>query len=579
MDSVCKKIVKECITYYIDVTGNSSEKFFQDVVRYGNGRNLENLEYSSWLAVKIFKLFQQRGIILADCLEFRNLTTQLKADKRGMNVLPVWKKVIGKYIASTDISRYELLELSDKNSELLYANTDKSIIYCEDFDDEQNFFNLFDFDINNKFFYNKLPKQLQRVIDYKLPLFINMNPFLEHRRNLQSLYEQMTLQGLNGSKLLNSYYGCLFRIIMFCKEYDLNEVRVGFFTPLDMYYEKPEYAEFYSLFKENFRFNTGICFNPKSVGSKVKADFIGYTIWDLKSDDTNRSVVLRECVQHTDDTIIEGSSRLLRGKKDSLYSWETANIMHNGISTLIPKYSSIQTPSGETVERYSNVLCYQANAKNLLRSLKRVGVYSVPVGECTEITLENFYKAIASYTVRSCLGKDVNNPIFLSNPDTGVEGYEFWLADAVIYFLFSSTNMTKSYREKDLVLSNRLFPLKIKDVEKFIKDENILNDISVHGADNLMITQIIDSIYLKLSKEAIDLYSFCKQKIIDSLVGKVREDFGYKDSLVAWDASFYQIRQIEHLFTPKEVEMYTYLLSKLEDKLSEGAYKFGFVSD
>ena len=139
--------------------------------------------------------------------------------------------------------------------------------------------------------------------------------------------------------------------------------------------------------------------------------------------------------------------------------------------------------------------------------------------------------------------------------------------------------MTKSYREKDLVLSNRLFPLKIKDVEKFIKDENILNDISVHGADNLMITQIIDSIYLKLSKEAIDLYSFCKQKIIDSLVGKVREDFGYKDSLVAWDASFYQIRQIEHLFTPKEVEMYTYLLSKLEDKLSEGAYKFGFVSD
>lgn len=579
MDSVCKKIVKECITYYIDVTGNSSEKFFQDVVRYGNGRNLEKLEYSSWLAVKIFKLFQQRGIILADCLEFRNLTTQLKADKRGMNVLPVWKKVIGKYIASTDISRYELLELSDKNSELLYANTDKNIIYCEDFDDEQNFFNLFDFDINNKFLYNKLPKQLQRVIDYKLPLFINMNPFLEQRKNLLPLYEQMTLQGLNGNKLLNSYYGCLFRIIMFCKEYGLNEVRIGFFTPLDMYYEKPEYAEFYSLFKENFRFNTGICFNPKSVGSKVKADFIGYTIWDLKSDETNRSVVLRECVQHTDDTIIEGSSRLLRGKKDSLYSWETANIMHNGISTLIPKYSSIQTPSGETVERYSNVLCYQANAKNLLRSLKRVGVYSVPVGECTEVTVESFYKAIASYTVRSCLGKDVNNPIFLSNPDTGVDGYDSWLADAVIYFLFSSTNMTKSYREKDLVLSNRLFPLKIKDVEKFIKDENILNDISVHGADNLMITQIIDSIYLKLSKEAIDLYSFCKQKIIDSLVGKVREDFGYKDSLVAWDASFYQIRQIEHLFTPKEVEMYTYLLSKLEDKLSEGAYKFGFVSD
>ena len=574
-----RKLVKECLTYYIDVTGNSSEKFIQDVVKNGSTREFDKLNDNTWLAVKIFKLFQQKDITLADCLEFRNLTTQLKSDKRGMNVLSIWKKIIGKYIDSTDISRYELFELSDKNSELLYTKTNKDVLFCEDFNDEQNFFNLFDFDINNRFLYNKLPRQLQKVIDYKLPLFINMNPFLEKNRNLSPLYEQMNLQGFSGNKLLNNYYGCLFRVIMFCKEYNLTEVRIGFFTPLDMFYEKPEYSDFYSLFKENFKFNTGICFNPKSVGSKLKADLIGYTIWDLKSDNTNRAVVLKECVQHTDDTIIEGSSRLLRGKKDSLYSWETANIMHNGISTVIPKYSSIQTPSGETTERFSNVLCYQANAKNLLRSLKRVGVYSVPVGECTEVTVESFYKSVASYCIRSILGKDIDAPIFLSNPDTEVEGYSSWLADAVIYFLFSSTNMTKSYREKDLVLSNRLFPLKIKDVQKFIKDENILNDMNVHGADNLMITQIIDSIYLKLSKESIDLYSFCKQKIIDSLIGKVREDFGYKDSLVAWDASFYQIRQIDHLFTTKEAEMYTYLLSKLEGKLSDGIYKFGFVSD
>ena len=101
LNNVSRKLVKECLTYYIDVTGNSSEKFIQDVVKNGSSRDLEKLSYSSWLAVKIFKLFQQKDITLADCLEFRNLTTQLKSDKRGMNVLPIWKKVIGKYIAST----------------------------------------------------------------------------------------------------------------------------------------------------------------------------------------------------------------------------------------------------------------------------------------------------------------------------------------------------------------------------------------------------------------------------------------------------------------------------------------------
>lgn len=574
-----KKMVKDAISYYIDTTGFSSEKFIQDVVQNNSCRDFETLNYNAWLAVKSFKLFQQHDITLADCLEFRNLATQMKLEKKGMNVTSLWKKSIGSFIGDTDISRYELIELSDKNSELNYLDLGKEVFYCEDFNEHENFFNTFDFDNDNRFLFNKLPKQIQKAIEFKLPIFINLNPYLEHSRNFDTIYEQMRLYGFSGKKLLNPLYASIFRVLRFCEEYGLSEVRFGFFSPLDMFYEKEEYLNFYGLFKEKFKFNSGICFNPKSVGVKDKSEFIGYTVWDLRTDKINKAVVLREYIQHTDDTILQGSSRLVRGKKDSLYNWEVNSISFSGISSLIPSYLSIQTPSGETVERYSNVFGYQANAKNLLRSYKRVGIYSVPVGECTAITTESFFKSVASYTVRSCLGQDIKNPVYLSNPDVEIEGYQSWLADSVIYFLFSPNNMTKSYREKDLVLSNRLFPLKLNDIKKFVKDENILNDISTHGADNLMITQIIDSIFLNLSRPAIDFYSFCKQKIIDSLVGSVREDFGYKDSLVAWDASFYQIRQIDSVFTQKDVETYSYLLSKLQDSLNEGVYKYGFVSE
>lgn len=575
-----KKMVRDAIRYYIDTTGLTSDNFILDVSHNSTKRGYDSLDYHAWLAVKIFKLFQQNDITLADCLEFRNLATQLKLEKRGMNVTTLWKKLFGKCIALTDISRYELFELSDANSELNYVESDKEVIFCGN-DKEDNFFNLFDFDEHNKFFYDNLPKKLQQAIEYKLPIFINMNPYLEHKTCLDRLYDQMVANGYSNKLILNPFYGCIYKLLYLCSEYDLNEVRIGFFSPVDMFNEKEEYNQFYMKFKSKFKFNRGVCFSPKSVGVNSKEEFIAYSIWDLKRENSEKSdnaVVLNTCVQHTDDTILEGAGRLFRGQKESLYDWEVNSIKTSGISSIVPKYSSIQTPSGETIKRFSNVLGYQANTKNLLRSYKRVGVYSVPVGDCTEITIENFYKSVASYTVRSCVGQDIDIPKRLNAPDVMVDGYQKWLADAVIYFLFSPNNMTKSYREKDLVLSNRLFPLKLTDVKNIIRDKNILDDIESRGADNLIITQVIDSLFNDLTKPALELFSFCKQKIIESLTGKIRENYGYKDSLVAWDASFYQIRRIESVFTEEEEKMYSYLFSKLQERLNDGVYKYGFIS-
>ena len=402
-------------------------------------------------------------------------------------------------------------------------------------------------------------------------------------KNIESLMDDMRLFGLSTKHLLNIHYASLFRLIRFCEEYNLTNVRIGFFCPLDMYYEKEEYSSFYRLFKSKFRFNQGICFNPKSVGVRDKAELIGYMIWDKKNESDskplNKPVVLQEKIQHTDDTILSGSERLLRGTKESLYNWEVSSIICQGDYDTVPIYLNIQTKDNKSTNRHDNVICYQANTSHLLRSYKRIGVYSVPVGECTAVTVENFFKSVASYVVRSCLSKDIKTPVYLSNPDFEIEGYSEWLADAVVYFLFSATNMTKSYREKDLVLANRLFPLSFSEARKFVTDINIINDMNNISAENLNFTKIIDSVFKNLSKDAIDLHTFGKRKIIESLVGKVRENHGYKDSLVAWDASFYQIRQIDGLFTTKDEDLYSYLLSKLRTSLYEGVYKFGFVSE
>ena len=55
----------------------------------------------------------------------------------------------------------------------------------------------------------------------------------------------MKMFGFNKIKLHNIHFASLFRIIRLCQEYGLTDVRIGFYTPLDMYYEKEDYLSFY----------------------------------------------------------------------------------------------------------------------------------------------------------------------------------------------------------------------------------------------------------------------------------------------------------------------------------------------
>ena len=102
--------------------------------------------------------------------------------------------------------------------------------------------------------------------------------------------------------------------------------------------------------------------------------------------------------------------------------------------------------------------------------------------------------------------------------------------------------------------------------------------MNTHNVENLRFLHILESLLPSVSKEGMELYNFCINKIKESLKGKNRENVGYKDSLVAWDAGFYQIRGMSKLFTPTEEDKYNYLLSKLKDKLDDGIYKYGFIS-
>lgn len=592
LNTTQKKIIREVLRYFIDTTGLSSDHFILLVQR--NAMRLrEDSKYEEWLAVKSYNFLKEMGISLADCLDYRFLVTQLKKEKKGINITPIWKKEIAKEILKSDINGYSLLELSDKDSEFDYISKNISKIepgmplsnYSYNLINAENntsFFNTFDFDIENRSLYNLLPKEIQKVVDFNLPIFINFNPYLYKSGDLYNIVDSMKLHGFSNLSDI-PYFQILFKIIDFCKSYNLTNVRIGFYGFSGMFLEEEKYLDFFKYFKSYFQFKRGICFSPKSVGLKSNEEFITYSIWDFteqKLGKSDKRLVLNERVQLTPETIVKGVDRLFRGIRESLYAWCNKSIIEGNTYREIPLYLNYHIKSDEKIKQYSNELCYILNSKNVLRSLKKIGTYSVPFGEYNSVTLENWPKMIASFVVRCCLNDKLDSSsVYLSSPDMSIRGYKEWVADSLIFFLFSPFSMHKSYREKDLKMGNRVFPLSFSEVRKYVTDENIIMDMNSGTVENLDFVSILSDVLNDVSSDGMDLYRFCRQKIIKSLLGKTRENVGYNDSLVAWDASFYQIRSIPDLFDKKDEETYQYLYSKLKEKLSKDLYKYGFISD
>ena len=572
-------MVKEVLSYYVDTTGVSEDMFILSVQKSRN-KNPQDLNYKEWLALESFDLLKSQGITLADCLEFKTISKQLKKTKNGIYVSDLWKSEIAKEIESEITNGTILVEVSDFiNSEFDFLSSDIDYVKLENKGKKINLLNTFDFDIENRFLLNSLPAKLRNAILENKDIFININPYLEDDSDLNSLIEEMKMYGYNKKHLSSIVYKCLFRLIRLQDEYNLTHLKIGFYGPTSFFIDE-KYKDFYSYFRKHFDFNRGICFDPKAIGVKSKEEFLGYTIWETKRFIRGRSVVLTEKVQHTEDTILRREKRLMRGKGVSLYEWCNRGTKKSSDEDVeVPVLMNINTFSETKVKRNSSVLGYMLASQNMLRMLKKVGITNLPMGEYLEITEDNFWQCVASYAARTCLEEKVGlDAIMLVSPDMSIDGYTNWLADALILMLFNSSSMVISYRNQGLRVDNRLFPLSKNDIRKFIIDETILKDLEERESINDFILEKLKEVEQDLSVEAMELYIFGKNKLKESLKGLERAKVGYRNNLSAWDASLYQVRGMRTIFTSKEEENYLYLLNKLKDKLYDGIYTYGFIT-
>ena len=213
-----KRMVKEVLSYYVDTTGVSEDMFILYVQRCRN-KSPQDLNYKEWLALEGFSLLKSQGITLADCLEFKSLSKQLKKSKNGIYVSDLWKLEIAKEIEPELSDNVLLVEVSEfLNSEFNFLSKDRDYIKLEKRGKKVNLLNNFDFDNENKFLLDSLPAKVRNAIVENKEIFININPYLEDDAEITSLIEEMKMYGYNKKHLYPIFNRCLFRLIRLKEE-------------------------------------------------------------------------------------------------------------------------------------------------------------------------------------------------------------------------------------------------------------------------------------------------------------------------------------------------------------------------
>ncbi len=606
-----KRVLSDVIRYYVGTTGSVYEDLILSVQKT-RGKVSADLSDADWLAGKCFSLLAASGITLADCIEnkdvIRAAIMEDASRKDGEFYTPeVWcvegrnylQKALGDlwgkvYIWDASCGTGNLLKTANYPAEKVFMSTllaedipmvEKTLPGVHAF--QCDFVNDMDVDQYNKNFSKKLPKELIRVLENNEPILFYMNPpYKVMESSCSDVGAHMAALGMAKCGL-DIFHQFMYRICMLKRFYNLTNVHLGIFGPITMFHSKMT-EELYNEFKQEFVFEDGMCFTAGDFSSTSESVgwVVGYTVWRTNTGgEAAKSVLLDAKSADAEGNVTIIGKRLITNVAENLHNWVAPKDVLR--FELAPCVTSIFAFTGLVVKTASNALGSVMSSNYVIRATRRAAVTSVPNTSGVDITEENFWRCVSSFGARRAYAvkqNPYNNCQYYSSPDTSIEGYDKWLVDALVLFLFDYSAQIASYRGVDVAgkswdISNRLFPISGDIARSVISDVVLLEDFDNFQPQNQFLVGVLGQVQNSFSPEARELYEFALEVILTSLQGSVRKDLGYAQHTNAWDAGLAQVRLLTGFFTPQHEEKYLYLVSRLKDKLLEGVYKYGFMMD
>ena len=607
-----KRVLKEIIRYFVATTELQYNDFILNIDK-ARGRQESELAYPEWLANKSMQLLSEYEITYKDILENKDTINAAINEESSRNegefytpeawcadgrsylenmLGDLWGKA---YVWDASAGSGNLMRTSGYPEDKLFLSTlleeDVPLLqqaYPDSTAFALDFLNSIDLDDNNMHFSDKLPPKLRQVLENNEPIVFYMNPpYKVISSKTTDVGAYMSSKGMAKSAL-DLFHQFMYRLVLLKRTYNLTNVYLGIFGPITMFHSKM-IEPMYNEFKDEYTFNSGMCFDAGDFANTSESVgwIIGYTCWTSKQPgDVEKPMVLEAKTLNGGDNPTVIGSRLVTSVDVNLHNWVAPEDVVR-MSDRLPTMTTYSTFTGYDTKVPYNAMGYMMSSNFVLRATRRACVTTLPTNDAINITHENFWRCVASFSARRTYASKqnpYNNCQYYSAPNPSVEGYEQWLTDALILFLFDYDAQHASYRnveykEELINLGNAFFPISKEVARQVITDPNLLVDLEQSPARNDFILSTLQEKLPQLSAEAKELYEFGLQMLLESLTGTKRSDVGYKNWLNSWDAGFIQLRDTEGILTSEQLEKYAYLVSKLKFKLYDGIYKYGFMMD
>lgn len=457
-----------------------------------------------------------------------------------------------------------------------------------------DFLSELDYDSVNTEFLNKLPEGLQSAIrnNEKLIFFANP-PYKSGMAKATEVGRYMSSIGLS-QPAYDLFYQFCWRIMHFVEMFDLtNAYFCVFGSPT--FFTGSKASVLFKEYTNYFKFIDGMCISAQDFsGTSTSIEWgIACTLWKAKgaysTEEPDTGVLLQKKMLDMDGNVIEGERSLYTAPREKMDIWlQPKDVLYYREAPLATSHLTLKgSDEGVLVSKYSGKIADNAFGTMMLdSSLARGNTYSAILSlpttlQFVNITEENFWRCVSSYAFRNTYKADWSETRkWLSAPDTSVEGYETWLANALVIFLFELKSMQSSMRDvnwfsDNIDIQNKLFPITEEEFKASCHDEVILQDFETHGFDNAFILQKIDEVKELWKPEVKELFDWCKEMILYTY--DVRQKYNYKGCLQACDAGLAQLRY--GLFNN---DMNTALfdkLSKARNAVNKDLNKFGFLCE
>jgi hypothetical protein len=443
---------------------------------------------------------------------------------------------------------------------------------------------------------DKLPQGLKSALEENKPIIFFLNPPYatsasgkgkEGKGGVSNtmVYDSMTKNKIGGASQ-NLYLQFLYRIMMIKEQYNLTNVHICLFSPLN-FLSGANRKSFRESFFKDFSFNDGVLFKASHFADVADSWGISFSIWNsgINADNGNFNYKLIDNVDGEIEVIGEKVVYNVDGQTTAS-KWVKGDIKYTDI---IPSFSSALKLCGrdgiKASETMIGSLCSFSN--NVNKNAQNVSIFSglgnIGNGGTYVIDKTNFTKCTALFSARRLVdGNWVNWADEYLAPNEEHPLYKEFVNDSIVYSLFESKSNQSSlrqveYKGKKWDIKNEFF---------FMSKNEILDLANEHGFDfTFNDANVSNERYVYTLLQNIELSNESKV-VLDKAIELTKKSFRYRElfneehpeyQILNWDASYYQLKAMWKEYMPQEYKEFTELYKKLADKMRPMVYELNFL--